>query len=414
MKNNSPDISSIKSNQILKEIFSNLPMIHILKLIKYKKKLQKRLEITKDIFEKNFELPKFEISNKFKPNYGSEEVLSICSIINSIYFPLFNVYFLIYILVLVSLDGFDGNNVKKNSENSIKVVNTINEWLFAELAIMILSIVLTRFYIYEKYENRKKISYNIFLIFILLIDCVFEGLIIWKLVLEYKIKKNKITWFMRMDISILVFYSIKIMCKSCEIFAWIKCSCCEEKPKPIFYLKSINNIIINQIELPENFKSCSKKEQMDIIFGHHPKIKTILSSSKFQIMIEEIVNNKRSELGFEHFKFESIFLPFMAILPSEAFFFEHRKIFIVGKNKYLILCTMDELENKLNNVDVDFDLMKIINNRNLCSMNLIKGKDEEKLYIYFWGTNNNIYDEDIKKETKSKDNERIEIRPFIY
>ena len=73
---------------------------------------------------------------------------------------------------------------------------------------------------------------------------------------------------------------------------------------------------------------------------------------------------------------------------------------------------MDELKNKSNKID--FDLMKIINNRNLSSMNLLNGKDEEKFYIYFWGTNNNINDENIKVELKTKETEKIEINPFIY
>ena len=321
MKNNSPDISSIKSNQILKEIFSNLPMIHILKLIKYKKKLQKRLEITKDIYEKNSKLPKFEITNKFLPSYDSEVGLSIWLIINSLSFILFYIYFFIYTILLVSLDGFDENNIKENSENSIKIVNAINKSLFALDSVMIISFILTRCCIYERYENRKKILNKIFLIFIVVIYVAFEVLIIWKLVLEYKIKKIAITWFIRMDISILVFYSIMITCKSCETFAWIKGSCCEEEHKPFCYLKSINNIMIQHIKLPDNFESFRKKEQMDIIFEHCPNIKTILNSPKFLIMIENKINKKRLELGLEPIKFESIFLPFMAALPPEAFFF---------------------------------------------------------------------------------------------
>ena len=412
MKNNNSDISNVRSNQILKEIFSNLSMIHILKLIKYKKKLQKRLEITKDIYEKNSKLPKFEITNKFLPSYDSEVGLSICIIINSLSFVLFYIYFFIYTILLVSLNGFDENNIKENSENSIKIVNAINKSLFALDSVMIISFILTRCCIYERYENRKKILNKIFLIFIVVIYVAFEVLIIWKLVLEYKIKKIAITWFIRMDISILVFYSIMITCKSCETFAWIKGSCCEEEHKTFCYLKSINNIMIKHIKLPDNFESFRKKEQMDIIFEHCPNIKTILNSPKFLIMIENNINKKRLELGLEPIKFESIFLPFMAALPSEAFFSEYRKIFIVGKNKYLFLCTMDELKNKSNKID--FDLMKIINNRNLSSMNLINGKDEEKFYIYFWGTNNNINDENIKVELKTKETEKIEINPFIY
>ena len=215
MKNNNSDISNVRSNQILKEIFSNLSMIHILKLIKYKKKLQKRLEITKDIYEKNSKLPKFEITKKFLPSYDSEVGLSICIIINSLSFVLFYIYFFIYTILLVSLNGFDENNIKENSENSIKIVNAINKSLFALDSVMIISFILTRCCIYERYENRKKILNKIFLIFIVVIYVAFEVLIIWKLVLEYKIKKIAITWFIRMDISILVFYSIMITCKSC-------------------------------------------------------------------------------------------------------------------------------------------------------------------------------------------------------
>ena len=59
--------------------------------------------------------------------------------------------------------------------------------------------------------------------------------------------------------------------------------------------------------------------------------------------------------------------------------------------------------------------MKILNKPNLNRINILKSQDvgEEKIYIYFWGTNNNINYEYIKKETITKENEKIEIKTFI-
>ena len=49
--NNNPNFSNIKSKDIMKEILSFLSMCKILKLIKYNKNLQNRLDISKNVFE---------------------------------------------------------------------------------------------------------------------------------------------------------------------------------------------------------------------------------------------------------------------------------------------------------------------------------------------------------------------------
>ena len=140
MFNSGPLFLEVKSKEILKQIFSHLDTIHILKLIKYNKAMQNRLQITRDIFIDNSDLPRYEyelrsklLKNiKKKKGLISDNTLNKYTLIcNSCCSGIILLYLLIYSILLVTLDIFDESNTKENfNQDSLDKIEFMNKSLF--------------------------------------------------------------------------------------------------------------------------------------------------------------------------------------------------------------------------------------------------------------------------------------------
>ena len=144
-------ISYIKSKEILKLIFSNLQTVRILKLIKYNKEIQNRLEISKDIFVNNSDLPRYEFVIKSKivkavvkksmmfKNLKDGLLHEGCFFYNTICNGIFLILSLIYAILMLSLDCFDESNTIENYDHdSLEIIEFINKSLFIIVGSIIL------------------------------------------------------------------------------------------------------------------------------------------------------------------------------------------------------------------------------------------------------------------------------------
>ena len=174
-------------------------------------------------------------------------------------------YSLIYAILLVSLDGFDKNNIKENSENSIDIINKLNKSLFGLAFFLIPTYFIITIFIMDIYKSNdcQRFLKLVLMIFFILVHALFEGLIIWKIVLEYDIKKVKSTWFIRMDFSFLVLNFIFMVYLIGETIVIKDLYYIQYQIHYInyLYISSINSIKITSIELPNNFDSIKKKEK---------------------------------------------------------------------------------------------------------------------------------------------------------
>ena len=215
---NKCDINKITNKYILKSLFAYLKYEKLLKLVNNHKGLQNRLGINLQNYKEISNFPKYEYikyektfeNTKTRIDVECHHILACCTI--SCMKCIFFIYSLIYSILLVSKDSFDDINSKEDS--SINIIKRINACTFI-LDILTLATPFLLSFILSDYKidyGLKKYIKIFIIIIINLTHFSFEGLIIWKLVLSYRIiKEGSITWFMIMDyIFLQIKYRLKI------------------------------------------------------------------------------------------------------------------------------------------------------------------------------------------------------------
>lgn len=415
-------ISCIKSKEILKLVFSNLQTVRILKLIKYNKEIQNRLEISKDIFVNNSDLPRYEFVIKSKivmavvkksmlfKNLTDRALDEGSFLINTLFNGIFLILSLIYAILLVSLDCFDESNTKENYDHdSLDIIEFLNKSLFILVGSIFLSYFLITFYACRQCRYNygcQKYLKAIIIIFFMLLHLTFEALIIWKLVLSHDIKSVTTTWFIVLDYIFIILHFLYILLYfligSCVFFHYLGKNV-EKKTETI--LISYNKIKIKEFKLPNGFSTYDKSRRKKYISENSVNFEYEITEEQNDLV--KLINTYREKYEIPKYIFKKIpKIPKELLkIPSESIFFNYIHIFKINKNGFMIKYPVGEFKNHL--INENEEILKIIAKDNLNNIHIIN-REPENEYIYIWES-----DEDndlVKNELIDCDAEKQKIK----
>ena len=274
----SASLFGIKSKYNIMSIFSIVDYDRLLKLIKINKRLQKCLGIDKTNY-KNRSDYQYVKGEKFKRRFSAHvnESDILATIIKNCLFltitVIFFLFVLIYASVLASKGAFNENNTKDNyNKNYEKIIDKINASLFGFLVYIFFSYIFVFFYAQNKQKTnslKAKVINQIILVMIGLIYLAYEIIIIFKLYLSYKIKKNKITWFMRCDYVLIIFICLYLSAVIyVTIFYFCNVKVIEQKDHADIELRKFRDIEIIYFELHKDFIKMNDYEKRKFILNN--------------------------------------------------------------------------------------------------------------------------------------------------
>ena len=406
---NKPIILNIHNINIIKLVFSYLDYQYILKLIKYNKTLQNKLEIKLDNFKNNSNNPKyillkgkdyqdrnFYYHHTKKPEMfdGEAELGILCLLFcfTCIYFT----YTLIYSILLVSKDLFNDDNTSK--DNYFDIANTIHNINLSLFALITSIIIATIIYIItlckEDPDHYEKgcisIVKQILLILFNLILILFEILIIWKLVLSYEIKKNGVMWFIVMDyifIFLNFLYILFILYRTYVYFYYYIIHYDDYfYNNTIYSITSLNNIKIKKFNVSEDFLEMKAKEKTKFLLDNYKNMEYTNSSEEKNLI--NSINEFREKNNLPKFSFNNTFkLPnYIINEPSEFKMHPEQNLFSKLNKKYLFRYPIGEFEKNFKNKDPI--IISVLLNDKLNYITIITKDNIEFIYIYQKSLNN--------------------------
>ena len=375
---------SIKSEYCLKTIFAYIDYNYILKLIKTSNQFQRKLGINIQNYKKKSSYQFVErriisINDPYK--FDKFEVISkyIFSLLITLIIFLFT---LIYTIILFAKGGFNDNNTKSNYNiKYFNIIKKINLSLFGFIGYIIASyftiFVWATYNCYIDY-NKERVLKKFSLILTALIYLIYDACIIIKLYMSYKIKKNKITWFMICDYFLIIFIFLYLVFIIFIIYCYFYSAGQGIRIKNnIYILKKFQNIKIEDFRLPNDFKIKNDKEKRLYIFNKKNYYKILFSNNNTLELINEF--RKKNNIDLLILETES-FSDLIINKYSEIILFSYKTIYKLSKWEYLFVNQENEFKNKLKNEDKD--LINILLIEDLNKIQIYKQDNNEFIYIY--------------------------------
>ena len=388
-KINKININLINSDYILKSIFTNIDYRGILKIVRINKRIQNRLGINLENYKKISDFPKYGyytsevIENRSLGKGPPDPTQFLKIIIPACCSCILFIYSIIYSILLVSLDSFDDSNTKENyNKSSVNTIKIINSLTFIFDGVIISTPFIIFLFLFKRLDgDYGKIKYikSFIVIIINIAHFTFGGLIIWKLVLSYRVKKDSVTWFMVMDYIFLFLnfiYIIYLLILSCIFFHYSGSRIINTK---VCILKLFEGIKIESYRLPENFDKWEKKERKKFILNNYHNY--IYSNSQRQEALINSINNFRKLKGVQQLGVVLIknIPEFIINKPAELFLNSSNNIFKLSNTKYLFKYPKGIFENEFNKKNEN--LMIILSNENLNQIQIISQEEYELIVV---------------------------------
>ena len=381
------NIFNISSEYTLKTIFSFIKYKKVLKIVYHNKSLQNKLDINLQNYQtySNYQYIKRKITRTYDPNENE------CVEMGKIFFTslitfIFFVYVFIYSILLVSLESFDNSNTKINyDKKALNIINRINSYLFLFIIFIIGSFFLLLCFILKNcYSDSPKLK-RIKLLILFVIDLIYftyECLIIWKLSLSYKIKKNEndTTWFMTCDYIFIILNSLFILYMIFVTYLYYSDAGKKIEIFVKYILTGYKDIEINGFLLPDNFHKMSNESKKKFIDDNKYNFQFLLTHEQLDLI--SLINDFREKNNLEKFTIDwDKKLPnFILNESSEIMLFTYKHIFKLPNQNYLFKYKVGEFENKFKNNEQD--IINILLNRNLNRIIIINQNMTEYILVY--------------------------------
>ena len=373
---NNVKIFQISSKYSIHSVFLYVKYDKILNLVKYNKRLQKLLNITKKNYYIDYEYKKEVKKEKLPSETLTSEQSNYIFISYAIISIILFLYQYVYIFIFLIKSPYRKLDIGKNNYNLITGFFSFLNYVFFIyffISILILSVSL----------DTTSSCWFLFHIINIALYLFIASMLSWIFAVIYDFENHKMNWIVISFIILLSLYIILLFFLLILFLILMKMYSFRYNKYENYYLNKLNGISIEKEKVNNDFISMGYSNQKRFILHNKKNFKYIKSSNHNYIL--ESVNNYRKIYKLQELKCENQ-IPEFILKGNTEVLLSFNNIIQLGYMKFLFKFEKHEFLIKLRQKDKD--ILNILSMEDLKKIEII----EKDNYEYIVVSNNYDYD----------------------